>query len=103
MRFATTPQFTNDFKKLRAEHRAQFKACVPDFNVGCERYLETGLVRSWKSSLRVTRMTGTDGVWEMTWSFSGPDGRATFQFIDDPDGMVVLWRRVGSHRIYRAP
>jgi hypothetical protein len=48
------------------------------------------------------------GVFEMTWSFSGPDGRATWQWttVIDADGRpvsAVRWRRLGSHRIFREP
>ncbi|HVA69824.1 MAG TPA: hypothetical protein VNF08_00670 [Acidimicrobiales bacterium] len=45
------------------------------------------------------------GVFEMTWSFSGPDGRATWQWttvITDRGNSVpaVLWRRLGGHKIF---
>ena len=101
MKFETTPQFLNDLVKLRPEHRSRFKSRVADFNTGCERYLETGLIRFWCASLRVARMTVAEPVWEMTWSFSGPDGRATFQFLERDGETVVLWRRIGTHQIYK--
>ena len=101
MKFETTPQFLNDLRRLRREHRSLFNSRIADFNMGCERYLQTRLVRSWRSSLRVARMTGTEQVWEMTWSFRGPDGRATFQFVERDGDTVVLWRRIGTHQIYR--
>lgn len=100
MKFEATPQFLKDLRRLRPEHRAMFKSCVADFNSGCERYVRTGLMNSWRSSLPVARMRGAEPVWEMTWSFSGPDGRATFQLVERDGETVVLWRRVGSHQIY---
>lgn len=48
-------------------------------------------------------MTSAKGIWEMTWSFPGPDGRATFEFVTYDDGVRVRWRRIGNHTIYRQP
>jgi hypothetical protein len=48
----------------------------------------------------------------MTWSFSGPDGRATWQWttVEIRKGRktvgrypAVLWRRVGGHSIFGDP
>jgi hypothetical protein len=39
----------------------------------------------------------------MTWSFSGPDGRATFEFVRIQDTLGVRWRRIGSHAIFKEP
>ncbi|MBI2865251.1 MAG: hypothetical protein HYX94_11880 [Chloroflexi bacterium] len=57
----------------------------------------------WPSSLRVKAVKGAPGVWEMTWSFSGPDGRATFELIGVEGEPAVRWRRSGDHRIWREP
>lgn len=50
---------------------------------------------------------GAPGIWEMTWSFSGPDGRATWEWATDTvEGAtvpVVRWRRIGGHAIFRDP
>src|ERR1700737_2000670 len=48
------------------------------------------------------------GIFEMTWSFSGPDGRATWERTTVLDGEggawpAVRWRRLGNHRIFRQP
>lgn len=48
-------------------------------------------------------MTGTDDIWEMTWSFSGPDGRATFEWVSAEGEIHIRWRRIGGHQIYRNP
>jgi hypothetical protein len=56
----------------------------------------------WPKSLRVERLTGS-GIMAMTWSFSGPDGRATFEFVTVENEQIVVWRRVGRHSIYREP
>jgi hypothetical protein len=57
----------------------------------------------WPPSLRVKRVEAAPGIWEMTWSFSGPDGRATFEWIEIDSAPAILWRRVGTHAIYREP
>ncbi|MDA8067333.1 MAG: hypothetical protein M0T77_01775 [Actinomycetota bacterium] len=48
--------------------------------------------------LRVKRVQGTDGVWEITFA---PDGRATFAYGTEvvPGEAHVIWRRVGSHDV----
>ena len=43
------------------------------------------------------------GVWEMTWSFAGPDGRATFEWATSDGEPVVRWRRIGGHEIFGQP
>jgi hypothetical protein len=45
----------------------------------------------------------TSGIWEMTWSFSGPDGRATFEYFPAGIETAIFWRRIGTHRIFRNP
>jgi hypothetical protein len=39
----------------------------------------------------------------LTWSFSGPDGRATFEFVTIDGELGILWRRIGDHRIFMRP
>ncbi|MBI3434009.1 MAG: tripartite tricarboxylate transporter permease, partial [Proteobacteria bacterium] len=56
---------------------------------------------AWPASLRVRRVESAPGIWEMTWSFSGPDGRATFEWVRIEGSMAVRWRRKGDHRIFR--
>jgi len=42
-------------------------------------------------------------VWEVTWSFSGPDGRATFQYVEIEGEKAIRWRRIGGHDIFNTP
>ncbi len=55
-----------------------------------------------RPSLRVKRVVTHPGVWEMTWA---PDGRATFEY--GPETVAgephVIWRRIGTHDIFRRP
>jgi hypothetical protein len=39
----------------------------------------------------------------MTWSFAGPDGRATFEYIDIGGDLGIRWRRIGGHAIFDKP
>ncbi len=39
----------------------------------------------------------------MTWSFAGPDGRATFEWVTVHGEPAVRWRRVGGHAIFGNP
>ena len=53
-------------------------------------------------ALRVKRVQGMSGVWEVTFS---ADGRATFAYGDDvqPGEPHVVWRRVGTHDVLSDP
>ena len=44
-----------------------------------KQFATTGRPRP--ASFRVSPMVSARGVWEMTWTLSGPDGRATFEFV----------------------
>jgi hypothetical protein len=48
-------------------------------------------------------MQGTSGIWEMTWSFASPDGRATFEFVRRDGELICRWRRVGDHSVFKHP
>jgi hypothetical protein len=47
-------------------------------------------------------MQGHPGIWEMSWA---PDGRATFEYGDEVHSgeAHIIWRRVGTHAIFRRP
>lgn len=59
-------------------------------------------VGTFEPSLRVKRVQGYPGVWEMTWA---PDGRATFEYGDEirPGESHIIWRRIGTHSVFRQP
>ncbi|MCP1428679.1 hypothetical protein J3D45_001177 [Microbacterium foliorum] len=48
-------------------------------------------------------MRAAPGILEMTWSFSSPDGRATFEIVTVDDEPRIRWRRVGDHDVFRNP
>jgi hypothetical protein len=39
----------------------------------------------------------------MTWIFSGPDGRATFEWAVLDGQPCIRWRRIGGHAIFGEP
>lgn len=57
----------------------------------------------WPAKLRIRRLGDATGIWEMTWSFAGPAGRATFEIVEINGEPAIRWRRVGGHDIFRSP
>ncbi|MDQ6930112.1 MAG: hypothetical protein M3126_05540 [Candidatus Eremiobacteraeota bacterium] len=58
---------------------------------------------SWPKKLRLKRIEGAPGIYEMTWSLRGPDGRATFEFVSVRGKSAIRWRRIGNHAIFKDP
>lgn len=88
--------FRHDLDRLTPVQRKAFRTAVEIFieNLRSRRGFHRGL--------RVKKMRGHDGIWEMTWA---PDGRATFAFGQEQQAgeTHVIWRRIGSHKIFGAP
>jgi hypothetical protein len=105
VRWERTQSFKSDYKRLSERDRDLLKAAVAEFNDVCDAYVVGHA--PWPVRLRVKSVEGAPGVFEMTWSFSGPDGRATWEWVTVTDDTgrhpVVRWRRVGDHRIFRSP
>jgi hypothetical protein len=93
--WSTTDSFERDYKKLTFEERAKFRAAIAAFVADVKR-------RSFRKGLRVKGIQGAEGIFEMTWA---PDGRATFQYGPEarPGEPHVIWRRCGTHAIFRNP
>ncbi len=102
MKYSATRAFRADAARLPGEHYKMFRHAVfshllPALAAGADKG-----EAAWPTRLRVHQVAA--GIYSMTWSFAGPDGRATFHFATDEAGDTVLvWRRVGSHDIYRRP
>lgn len=103
MKFDTTPRFDSDWKTLPAEHKRLFRSLMPAFNTACEGYVSNPGGFVWPANLRTTQKVSAKGIWEMTWSFKGPDGRATFEFITIDGETAVRWRRIGRHGVFTQP
>lgn len=103
MKFERTESFKRDFRRLSKAECDEFKKVVrDDFVPAAERYVSEPGIR-WPGRLRVKDVEGAPGIWEMTWSFSDPDGRATFEWVEIDGETGVRWRRVGSHAIFNDP
>lgn len=94
--FAWLARFGADFDRLSPRQQAAFLAAVTQF----VEDLRAG--GQFENGLRVKGVQGAAGVFEMTWA---DDGRATFQYGDSLIGNEphVIWRRVGTHDIFRQP
>ncbi|MFN2496906.1 MAG: hypothetical protein ABR608_13505 [Pseudonocardiaceae bacterium] len=94
--FDILARFGDDYRRLTAEQREAFlrarNALVEDLRSG----------RGFRPGLRIKRVQGTTDVWELTWA---PDGRATWQYGTEqrPGEPHVIWRRIGTHAIFRNP
>lgn len=107
MRFETTHSFEADYKKLSDREKRLFRDAVRKFNEACDGMVARGERPRWPKALRVKDVEGAPGIWEMTWSFSGPDGRATWEWttheVEGKPVPVVRWRRIGGHSIFKEP
>ena len=74
------------------------RVVVEEFSPACDAFRATPST-PFPDRLRVKAIVAAPGLFEMTWSFSGPDGRATFEWMDLDGEPAVRWRRVGGHRI----
>lgn len=103
MRFEITPAFDADYRRLSREHATAFRQVVREkFALACDAYAKNPAT-PWPASLRVKPVRSAPGVWEMTWSFASPDGRATFELITVEGEPRCRWRRVGDHGVFKKP
>jgi hypothetical protein len=89
-------RFRADFERLSPTQQDAFLQAVEQF----VNDLRVG--GSFRKGLRIKGVKGATGVYELTWA---DDGRATFEYgqeIDDGQPHVV-WRRVGTHGIFKNP
>lgn len=103
MKFETTPAFDNDYRGLRREHAVAFRRVVKEkFAPACDAYAEDPAT-PWPASLRVRPVRSAQGVFEMTWSFASPDGRATFELVTVDGEIRCRWRPLGDHDVFQRP
>jgi hypothetical protein len=102
VKFEVLESFEADYQRLSASERRLFKEVLPEFVAACDRFAADPSI-PWPMSLRVKAIEGARGVMEMTWSFAGPDGRATFERIKIDGSLALRWRRVGGHRVFKNP
>jgi hypothetical protein len=95
--YERSESFKRDYKSMAAEWQILFKSAVRRLNTAYED-ADGAWPVSWPADLRI-KPTHAAGIWEMTWSFSSPDGRATFEFFATGGVRGVRWRRVGTHEV----
>ena len=101
MRYQRSASFVADYERLAPRERELFKAAVRALNEAYDR--RSGWPPAWPRTLRIKRVRGHATIWEMTWSFAGPAGRATFEIIDLEGEPCLRWRRIGGHSIFDEP
>lgn len=67
------------------------------------RRAAAGEADPWPNAMRVKKVQGAEGVWEMTWSRRNPDGRASFEWVTIDSEPAICWRRLGTHDIFKTP
>jgi hypothetical protein len=89
------PRFLRDWERLGPQQRRTFLNALSLFVAGLAS-------QSFASQLRVKRVQGEPGVWEMSWA---ADGRATFSYGTEviAGQPHIIWRRIGTHDIFRRP
>lgn len=90
-------RFLADYAKLSRQDRERFRRAVSALVEDLQR--GQGL----RPGLRVRGVQDAPkGVYELTWA---PDGRATFEYGSEqrPGEPHIVWRRIGSHDVFRRP
>lgn len=103
MKFQQTERFANDRYKLSDEEFRRFWQVIRDEFIPAAEWHVSDPGAPWPAGLRVKSVQGAHGVWEMTWSFAGADGRATFEWAQIDGQPAIRWRRVGGHAIFSDP
>ena len=89
------PRFLRDWQRLQPAQRNAFLQALQLFVAGLGD-------QAFAPQLRIKRVQGEAGIWEMSWA---ADGRATFSYGPEliPGQPHIVWRRIGTHDIFRRP
>lgn len=102
MKYRTTAAFDRDYAGLPPEHQKLFREMLrKHFLPAIDSGSFTGNP-PWPRRLRVHQLTDT-AIYSITWSFTGPDGRATFHLETKDGEPILIWRRIGLHDVYTRP
>jgi hypothetical protein len=95
--FERLARFDREFRRLPRELQRAFLAVLPTFIAALR-----AAPPAFPPSLRVKRVQGSSGVWEMTYA---PDGRATFAYGNEvvAGEPHIIWRRIGTHDVLPDP
>jgi hypothetical protein len=94
--YEPSSKFDDDWERLSDQQRERFMKAVNDFKADLAASAHP------RPGLRVKKVKATPGVFELTWA---PDGRATWSYGDEkvPGEPHIVWRRIGSHDIFKNP
>lgn len=92
-----TSAFLRRYRRLPVAKRKRFERAVSEF-VSDIGNMESGERTGFRRGLRVKKVVGRQGVYEMTWD---SDGRAIFSWgtTKRPDKLHVIWLDIGGHEI----
>jgi len=89
-----TRRFERDLKSLTHDERSRFP-------IAFEKFDDDLAAGRFRPGLRVKPIAGAAGLFEMSWA---PNGRATFEYWrPEGDEARVIWRRIGTHDVFRRP
>lgn len=103
MKYERTERFKRDYRRLSDDEKEEFRRVVLEHFVPALEQQAKTPGSGWPFALRVKGVEGAPGIWEMTWSFTDPDGRATFEWVTIDGEPGIRWRRVGFHSIFSDP
>lgn len=95
--YEASRRFLREYMRMPSDQRGKFRTA--------RRKLVAALREDppeFPPELRVKRVQGARGVWEMTFA---ADGRATFAYgpAKRESEAHVVWRRIGTHDVLREP
>ena len=92
-----SPAFLRDYGRLTGTQQARFDVALAQF-IADLRAMEAGERFGFRPGLRIKRVRGAPGLYELTWA---PDGRATFSWGESraPGIRHIVWHRCGDHSI----
>jgi hypothetical protein len=102
VKYERSASFKADYLKLSVPNHEQFKRAVREMNQAAGDLQDPRRIH-WPAKVRIKPVQAAPGVFEMTWNFSGPDGRATFEFVQVDGNLAVRWRRIRDHRMLGSP
>lgn len=95
--YEMSPRFKRDYRDLSATQRTRARSAARDFAADLNQKIAP------RPGLRVKRVRAAPpGIFELTWA---PDGRATFEFGREirAGETHIVWRRVGTHAVFKHP
>ena len=90
-----------DLKKLKREHFRLFQTERVKLLEALDSYEKNLAPADLPKKFRVKKLKYSEDFWAMTWSFSGPDGRAIFYFEEFENETRLIWVRIGDHGIFK--